>query len=143
MKEQKACELCKRQNGSGCTQEGYPDPNHWICKAWLAKAAQSSEPQELREQAITKILEKWFRDPIDKPCAYCEAVKEILSLIQQSTQANIDRLQRINEFQSKLIAIYEKEVSLAKEKIDRQEERNKILEWGNSFFENWGSLHKK
>lgn len=32
---------------------------------------------------INKILEKWFKDPIDVPCAYCEAAKEIEQQLKQ------------------------------------------------------------
>ena len=35
--------MCKTQNKSGCTQIYSPDPNHWIFKAWLAKAEQNLE----------------------------------------------------------------------------------------------------
>ena len=34
----KACKMCAKHNHGGCTQQDFPDPNHWICKAWLAKA---------------------------------------------------------------------------------------------------------
>ncbi len=31
----------------------------------------------MNKERIKEILEKWFKDPIDVPCAYCEAAKEI------------------------------------------------------------------
>ena len=31
-------------------------------------------------EKVTKILEKWFNEPVDKPCPYCEAAKEICQL---------------------------------------------------------------
>ncbi len=39
-----ACKLCAENNGSGCTTPT-PDPEHWICKAWLNEAKQSFEPK--------------------------------------------------------------------------------------------------
>ena len=32
----KACQMCAACNGAGCTLMDFPDPNHWICKTWLA-----------------------------------------------------------------------------------------------------------
>ena len=37
-----------------------------------------------QDKVVTDILTKWFKDPIDKPCPYCEATKEILVLIEQA-----------------------------------------------------------
>lgn len=31
----------------------------------------------MNKEQIKEILEEWFKDPIDVPCAYCEAAKEI------------------------------------------------------------------
>ena len=33
-------------------------------------------------EEVTKVLEKWFKDPIDIPCPYCEAAKEICQLFE-------------------------------------------------------------
>jgi len=33
-------------------------------------------------EEVKKILEKWFKDPIDEPCPYCEASKEICQLFE-------------------------------------------------------------
>lgn len=38
------------------------------------------------EKQIEAILTKWFKDPIDKPCPYCEAMKEVGKLIQQARE---------------------------------------------------------
>ena len=38
------------------------------------------------EKQIEAILTKWFKDPIDKPCPYCEAMKEVGELIQQAKE---------------------------------------------------------
>ena len=32
---------------------------------------------------VKEILAKWFKDPIDKPCAYCEASKEVIAKLQK------------------------------------------------------------
>lgn len=40
----KACELCAVNNGSGCTTPT-PDPEHWICKAWLKRASDYCQEQ--------------------------------------------------------------------------------------------------
>ena len=34
------------------------------------------------EDKVKEILAKWFKDLIDKPCAYCEASKEIVAKLQ-------------------------------------------------------------
>jgi hypothetical protein len=49
-----------------------------------------SEELTKTEKQIEDILTKWFKDPIDKPCPYCEAMKKINNLIQQA-QAEIAR----------------------------------------------------
>jgi len=54
----RACKLCAANNGSGCTTPE-PDLQHWICKAWLKKAA----TQDLREQIAQTIYQddSWKR----------------------------------------------------------------------------------
>jgi len=37
----------------------------------------------MKDKQIEDILGKWFKDPVDKPCPYCEARKEIQSLYLQ------------------------------------------------------------
>ena len=40
------------------------------------------------EDKVTEILEKWFNEPIDKPCAYCEATKEICQIFPKPFEVN-------------------------------------------------------
>ena len=45
---------------------------------------------------IARILEEWFNDPIDVPCAYCEAAKEIEQQLQQhEAQALKEQMERV------------------------------------------------
>ena len=45
---------------------------------------------------IARILEEWFNDPIDVPCAYCEAAKEIeQQLKQHEAQALKEQMERV------------------------------------------------
>lgn len=47
-----ACKLCEANNGSGCTQVYSPDPENWICKAWLNKTNESYTRQPEPEMVL-------------------------------------------------------------------------------------------
>lgn len=45
-----------------------------------------SEELSQEEKQIEGILTRWFKDPVDKPCPYCEAMKEVGQFIHQARQ---------------------------------------------------------
>lgn len=62
-----ACKLCEYNNKTTCTTPK-PDPEHWICKAWLAKA---HEIARLFAPELKVLTDETMQDLIDK--ADCNA----------------------------------------------------------------------
>lgn len=84
-KVSKCCEVITGK-GQRCIQEGkYNKEGHLVCGLHQFTKRPIKyipcKPEEEKVDIVTNILEKRFHDPIDIPCAYCEAAKEIVNLI--------------------------------------------------------------
>ncbi len=85
MSKSKCCEVITGK-GQRCIQEGkYAKEGHLVCGLHQFTKRPIKyipcKPEEEKVDIVTNILEKRFHDPIDIPCAYCEAAKEIVNLI--------------------------------------------------------------
>ncbi len=69
-----ACDMCAIQNKSGCTQIYSPDPNHWICKAWLARA-------RVNRMALN------LKDELDRPLNKYLTVKDAMRIFEDGMKA--------------------------------------------------------
>ena len=78
------------------TQENKIDGNALPSAAYDEYFTPPQVEGEHIDTSINKILEKWFKDPIDVPCAYCEAAKEIeQQLKQHEANALKEQMERV------------------------------------------------
>jgi len=77
------------------------------------------DEQDKVEAKITEILERHFKDPIDIPCPYCEATKEILSLLPpELTLISDDEIQSIKLFDYPVIDKHSEARAIAQAQLE-------------------------
>ena len=77
----------------------------------------------MNKEQIKEILEEWFKDPIDVPCAYCEAAKAIAVLHQQHEPLTDEEHEIVNQEWEKAHAVeiaLKEQMERVMERIDRQ-----------------------
>lgn len=98
-----ACKLCATNNGSGCTTP-QPDPNHWICKAWLTKANKQLKPKEQTDEdklakAVRHLYMTLPRFDIDEGVKLImEAVPKLATLAGYQSPGELDAWAKANGY---------------------------------------------
>ena len=48
------------------------------------------------EDKVADVLAKYFKDPIDAECSYCEAAKEVTRIVRAQVATHLTKIMKVN-----------------------------------------------